>query len=105
VILAALALASMPPKALIFLTGSELYDHCQRASSLVCVSYVMGIADTIASQANLGAIPRQFCMDENVTGRQVTDVVVRYLTDHPDSRHNSAASIVVPALREAFPCR
>ena len=35
---------------------------------------------------------------------QVGDVVIKYLTDHPEQRRHAAAALVFSALKGAFPC-
>ena len=44
------------------------------------------------------------CIPNRVTDRQTTDVVVRYLKEHPEQRHYAAANLVAETLAEAFPC-
>ncbi len=68
----------------------------------------MGIAritDTDSAQGAAFPERRRSCIPENVTNGQVSDVVIKYLRDHPEERHILAAILVVKAMAEAFPCK
>ena len=60
------------------------------------IGYVIGVHDTI--RGNL-------CPSGNITVRQVTAVVSKYLNEHPAEWSKPANQLVARALREAFPCR
>jgi hypothetical protein len=68
------------------------------------------VADAImavnAMKANGWAIP-SVCipMGEHIKSEQVRDVVVQYLTAHPEIRHEAAAGNALVALQAAFPCK
>jgi hypothetical protein len=83
--------------------GTDLYDACTDPDSkLVCLGYVMAIADAARAPAAVKGSP--MCGSENVTAEQVVDVVTRYLAAHSEKRHLSASSLVAHALAEAYPC-
>jgi hypothetical protein len=44
-----------------------------------------------------------FKVPSNVEAGQIFDVVKNYLEKHPEKRHQSASSLVMMALKEAFP--
>jgi Rap1a immunity proteins len=44
-------------------------------------------------------------LPKEATGKQVTDLVVGYLRDHPDARQYVVAQEVTLALVKAFPCK
>jgi hypothetical protein len=84
-----------------FKNGTELYQACTVSDSVhtsFCIGYVMGVSDSLQS-LHLTCSPKQ------ATGRQVTDLVVSYLRDHPDARQYVAAQEVTLALVKAFPCK
>jgi Rap1a immunity proteins len=72
-------------------TNEEVFAH------LGAQGYVAGVAD---SYEVLGVV----CVPSKVTLGQLQDVVLKYLDAHPEGRHNIAASLVLKALTEAFPC-
>jgi Rap1a immunity proteins len=81
-----------------FYDGNQLHTLCIAQNSF-CSGYVAGIADVLQNQnAN------NLCIPKNATVGQITDVVKKYLTDHPEMRHFSGFSIVFVALETAFPC-
>ena len=44
------------------------------------------------------------CPSTSVTGEQLTDVVIKWLDDHPEKRDRAAPYLIDAALNEAFPC-
>jgi hypothetical protein len=86
-----------------FMEGNDLYDACTGPDSkLVCLNYVMAIAD--AAQAPAAVKRSPMCPGSEVVAEQVVDVVTRYLAAHPEKRHLSAPLLVANALAEAYPC-
>ena len=106
---AAVALACLPASAQgarFFYTGNELWSLCSGKSdyaSGVCIGFVAGVADTLAVGTGILGLGRA-CFPEQVTEGQARDVVKRYLEQHPERRHYTAANLVAEALVEAFPC-
>jgi hypothetical protein len=85
-----------------YLNGNKLYENCTSSDSLFCSGYVMGVSDALklnALKLNL------FYSPSSVTAHQELAVVVKYLRDHPETRHYSAASDIGVALAMAFPCK
>jgi hypothetical protein len=74
----------------------------------ICRAYVEGVTDTIVGvtglKANGLAIP-SVCPPKDIVSDQVKDVVVQYLTAHPETRHRAAANEALSALQAAFPCK
>jgi len=42
---------------------------------------------------------------EGVSGAQMADIFRLYLKNHPERRHEDAATLVLDSLAEAFPCK
>ena len=86
-----------------YLTGNKLYEICTSTSSDLCLGYVMGVSDAL----NLSTFKQNniFCSPTSVSAHQELAVVIKYLRDHPDTWHYSAASDVGVALAMAFPCK
>lgn len=93
--------ASMPAPSF-FLNGNKLFSLCKE-NRAYCVSYITGVSD---SMEDVGPyLPAaKACAPEGVTGAQIADVVIKYMTEHPATRHYSASSQVALALWDAFPC-
>src|SRR5262249_45249982 len=73
-----------------YITGNELYKNCTAnirddiAGAGICVGYVEGIADAHEFDATN-------CVPPGVSVGQIKDVIVKYLAETPQLRHQSAA--------------
>lgn len=68
-----------------------------------CYAYIAAAADTVrAYQAWMGL--NDVCLPARVSQGQLRDIFVDYARAHPESGDDQAASIVVLALGEKFPC-
>ena len=86
-----------------FLTGNNLLDTCEESDG-ACLGYVMGVADRISSEQALPKAKQVICVPVEATGKQVKDVVVKYLRSQPEQRHLPAPALVWNALQKSFPC-
>ena len=96
-----------------FENGNDLLQVCSDGRDVFqsyCKGYAVGVADALmalnAMKANGYPIPSA-CIpaEEHVKSEQVRDVVVQYLTAHPEIRHQAAAGHALVALQAAFPCK
>jgi hypothetical protein len=85
-------------------SGALLKNMCtsyvdRPASALdgMCLGYVVGVM-SVLEYANY------FCNPVKSTHSQVTLVVKKYLSEHPEKLHLDADGLVLEALIEAFPC-
>ena len=85
-----------------FYSGDALLSLCQASDSNFCMGYIAGIADAVTSGPVSGW---RACVPISATVQQVRDVVVEYLTAHPENRHFAAVSLGAAALAGAFPCK
>ena len=65
----------------------------------MCVGHVAGLM-YLVSRANLG-----ICVPEQATEGQGLSVVVRYMRQHPEELREDFRSIILSAMRTAWPCR
>ena len=83
-----------------FYSGNELYEHCTSPGQgwSLCMGFVAGVFDTMR--------PLYTCKVkiDQVTLGQSKDIVLRYMTQNPQNRHATAASIVRTAITQAFSC-
>ncbi|WP_294334557.1 Rap1a/Tai family immunity protein [uncultured Sphingomonas sp.] len=92
----------------IFKTGNDLYKECSTevsntASALdfaSCRSYIQGALDSYASARAEQSLAS--CYLPGVTGKQLFDVVIAYLRDHPAERHIGANYLVAKATKDLF---
>jgi hypothetical protein len=103
-----------------FLSGSDLQDHC-RKSSAFCEGYVIGIVDhesqTKDANSNIafyfeldsrvahGFAQKHFCLPAGVQSSQLTQVVIKYLSENPKELHKDASTLTSHALGDAFSCK
>lgn len=90
----------------VFVSGNDLLARCAPTGttwSSYCFGYVSGIADAMATEGQVAGW--SVCFPSNVVVGQAVDVTVRYLQQHPESRHSTASSLTARALATAFPCR
>ena len=81
-------------------SGDTLLPLCEKPqdSSLYgfCAGYIIGVADALDEGS--------FCPPKGHEKLQIVDSTVRWLRDNPESRHDTAFSLVSKALAESFPC-
>ena len=100
-----------------FVSGNDLFGVCSddhHFNEAYCKGYVVGVADALmalnAMKANgyelsSTCLPFKGLPGTNVKPEQIRDVVVQYLTAHPERRHEAAAGHALLALQAAFPCK
>jgi hypothetical protein len=93
-----------------FVDGRWLYESCTQPPSSVglcqCAGFIAGVSDTADLARDLGGSPGwRSCPAETVGLGQMVEAVTRYLRNHSDQSHFTAAGLVALALGEAFPCR
>lgn len=91
-----------------FATGNTLLRECEgnRLNQPSCLAYMSGLADGLAllfelhPQSSIRA-----CVPDKVTVSQIRDVVLKYLREKPEDRHEAASTLGLLALVGAFPCK
>lgn len=66
-----------------------------------CIWYTLGLVDAHRFRL-IGA--KLFCIPEGVTTEQAAAIAVKFMNDHPESRHLPYAALLYRALRLAYPC-
>jgi hypothetical protein len=89
-----------------FMDGNELYADCTGSTDSfqrgVCLGYIQGVADHI-DEVRWGRNEPQ--CPTGVVLKQVEDVVVNYLRDHPVDRSADATPLVYLAVTKAWNCQ
>jgi hypothetical protein len=90
------------------MTGNDLKEYCQsypqhNEKTAVCMGYIFGSLDMTRGLNKMfnGAL---LCEPPGVTGDQLIAMAVKYLSDHPEQLHFSAASLILNMYTAAFPC-
>lgn len=89
-----------------FMDGNELLTDCTARIETVegirkraqCQGFIMGVTDGLSHEA------AKVCVPSNIVLKQAEDIVVNYLSAHPEGRHYSAVSLAFLAFQAAFPC-
>jgi len=92
------------PRPAAALDGNELLDRCtheDEAVELWCMGYASGWHGRNAIRAKGDSNP--ICFPE-ARASQFKDVLVKYLKNHPETRHQHAVLLTFKAFKEAFPC-
>jgi hypothetical protein len=94
------------------LSGNQFLTRCQSElffSQGMCIGYLTGISDGLAlvntftkGTKNIWA---PICMPEKVPVSQLRSVILKYLKDHPERRHEGITILVTDAMRKAWPCK
>jgi len=108
---AALMVSFPSPSIAAFKSGNQLVDDCTAdprssthfQSDAYCIGFVVGVVD---DETMIGDILKRpiICLRPSVTAGQLRDVVIAYLQRHPEKRDYTAASLVMSAVLDAFPC-
>ena len=77
-------------------TGNELMQHCIAAPDSFCAGYIGGVIDTSHAL---------FCFPPEVAKREIINITIMYLHDHPKMLSLYAPNLVIKAMRSAFPCK
>jgi hypothetical protein len=94
----------------VYMRGSELLNECsnvygnsghQNATKAThCLGFMAGFIDGATYGSSLDA-----CIPQEADLGQLVRVIVKYLANHPEDLHLSAASLIDKATLEAFPCK
>ncbi len=101
------AAASGPQPAPIgYMTAGQLADKCNQSeagSVDYCFAYIAAANDTArAYEIWLGQ--REFCAPQAIPQSDLRKAFLAYVAAYPDTRNGQAASVIVVALKETFPC-
>lgn len=103
-VVALVVLSSLPARAQFF-NGNHLQSWCAQPSGSNLKegvsAYMSGVMDGTVYSKN---IEHRICMPEGVSIQQAQDVFCKYLSDHPESRHRTAAHLVLESIKAAWPC-
>ena len=109
------------------LSGNQYYDTCNEypdignAQAGWCSGYLIGLVEgtkigafnvltaiePAETAAEMDEMTNQFlnvCQPDGVNYGQLLDVFVLYMRKNPEARHESARTLLLSAMSEAFPC-
>ena len=77
-------------------TGNDLLQRCIASPDTFCAGYVGGVIDTSHAL---------FCFSPEISKREIINITIMYLHDHPKMLDMYAPNLVIKAMRAAFPCK
>ena len=84
--------------------GNDVKTYCRSGSPSdqgVCFGFAIAVASIVANEPVAGW---RACVPRGVHGRQLVDIMVKFLDDHPEGLHANAVTLVATAFAIAFPC-
>lgn len=89
-----------------YLTGKELYGRCTEtspSSGVYCFAYLAAIHDSMRAYERWLTI-REFCPPPGTANADLRAAFLVQARAHPADLDGQAASVVVNALKQAYPC-
>lgn len=81
-------------------------DDIERVAT--CLAFITGVLDAdLFNDVDGSGQPthkHHYCVPDDATGTQFAKVVVKYGKDHPEELNDPAVSLIIMAMRWAFPC-
>lgn len=65
----------------------------------------MEFGATIAEAKTGRKAPELFCRPDDIENGQLVRIVVKYIRDAPEFAHLPAPSLIINAMRKAYPCK
>jgi hypothetical protein len=95
-----------------FEDGNKLLAECENgyiANKNYCLGYIAGTADSFKTLRFALEVTKQggnptICLPKNATLQQLRDVFLKYVREHPETRHLSADYLATAAWSESFRC-
>ncbi len=96
--------AANAPATADWMSGNELKESCHSEGQYgrgACLGFTSAVAGIVDTETIYGW---RACIPDGVTRGQLRDIMVKFLDDHPEKLHHSAASLAARAYEEVFPC-
>ena len=90
-----------------YLDGNKLIEDCINPAiedQATCSGYISGVSDATDIWEGERNFSAGICQPKGVSVGQIKRVVVKYLEAKPERLHSAASSLVINALKAAFPC-
>jgi hypothetical protein len=89
-----------------FQSASDLRSKCTGTSlhgQNYCYAYLAAVADSVTAYQTWLNL-QDICVPSSMSQGELKDAFVAYLVEHPSQVEGQAASVVVTALQQRFPC-
>lgn len=98
--------APVAPGPIGFSTAGELADRCQRQSvtdTNYCFAFIAGVHDTMQAYEKWLST-KEFCPPAPLSHSDLRRSFLTYVSAYPSSRDGVAASVIVVAIKQTYPC-
>lgn len=98
--------APVPAQSIGYLDAATLARRCQGgapADTSYCFAFITGVHDA-ARAYELWLGEREFCIPATVAQSDLRRAFLTYVAAYPQNRSGEAASVVIVALKETYPC-
>jgi len=108
-IVAVMAMSVINPVNAKYFSAKKLLSECETESSInraLCNGYLAGANDAheLHTELDEGA-KKSICIPAGASIERLRTVFVNFANDNPEDAHLDAASVVITAFSEAFPCK
>ena len=90
-------------------SGEDLWDACGKSAEgeapVACRTYIVGVSDGHNTSFAHKGLATAYCLRYGSMTDDLATVVRGYLKAHPERRSRPAASVVLTALENGYPCR
>ena len=92
-----------------YFSAKKLLSECEIESSInraICNGYVAGASDAHELHTGLDkGAAKSICIPAGASIERLRKIFIKYASDNPKHSHLDAASVVITAFRETFPCK
>lgn len=97
--------------------GKKLMEECSYVVTTVinsseklfmhdkCLTFIQAVNETHNAFVKHEKLGPLYCLPYGVTYGQLGKIIYSYLDEHPEDIKQTAASLVLDTLKEAFPCK
>ena len=105
---AVVAMSIINPANARYFSAKKLLPECETESSInraICNGYLAGANDAHGMHTGLDeGAKKSICIPAGASIERLRKVFVKFVNDNPKHSHQDAASVVITAFYEAFPC-
>lgn len=84
--------------------ASSSLSNTGRQRRRYCIGFISGVEEGVRILHMQHMLELAICLPEKASGRALTNVFIKYTTDHPGQLEKPAAQVVIDALTRAYPC-
>lgn len=89
-----------------YMTADQLSRRCSQSDpsgSSYCFAYIAAVTDT-ARAYEIWLSAREFCLPKGISQAEIRRAFMTYVSAYPAQSSGQAASVVVNALKQTYPC-